>query len=235
MVKPLTTQSSYLAQTGQMELYRSGRIGRLHNDGDVRQINGFAIDVTGSTSKVVMPTAFTPGVGIQTVKAGTPPSLLASSTLAAAIQLQGLPDISEAQKEAVKAGDGSAYVTSIGEVKEMYFTPVGAESQAVEGLGFLPGHVLHDRGAKIEYVKSQIARAGELARIEKQMSAEHGVDVKLAFDPMAGEYVMLRPGQPGYDQVKSAQDVFDRMVLDARRMGDGDAYREVLARYGAVI
>jgi hypothetical protein len=81
----------------------------------------------------------------------------------------------------------------------------------------------------------EVANSGELAKIEKQLSAEHGVDVKIAFDPLAGEYMMLRPGQPGYDQVKSAQDVFADVVRDLPRMGNVKDYRDVLAQYGVAI
>jgi hypothetical protein len=231
MIRPLTTQTSFLAQSGQLEFYRSGKAGQFRNDGDVRQIDGFAIDVAGSTSKLVRSATFEPGAGVNVVKREGPPSLLAPSTLAASIELQAMPNFSKAEIAAAKALGGNGYVTSVGEVTEMHFTPIGAEPQSVEGLGFLLGDVLQG-GGRIDYVKRQIARSGELARIEGDLSAEYGADVKLAFDPMAEEYVMLRPGQFGYDRVKSAREVFVQVVQDVPKMGDGDAYRDVLAQYG---
>jgi hypothetical protein len=233
VMRPLTTQTSLLAQSGQLNFYRSGAAGVIRNDGDVRRINGFAIDVAGSMSKVVTSQAFTPGPGVTAVKPQASPNRLAPSTMAASIQLQGVPTFGKAEMDAVKAGSGSAYVAEVPETVEILFTPVGAEPQQVEGLGFLPGDVFQSDGA-IDYVKGQIGRSGELARIEAQLSDEHGVDVKLAFDPLAEEYVMLRPGQPGYDRVTSARDVFAQMAHDATKMGNRDAYREVLAAHGDV-
>lgn len=233
MAVPLTTQSSWLAFTGQLEYYRSGKAGTLRNGGDVRQVNGFDIDVTGTASKLMVPTTFTPGPGIKTVSGGNSANLLDSGTLAASIQLQSEIGSAADWKAAAKSGaDASAYVTSVGEVTELAYTPVGAEPQSVEGLGYFPGDVVRN-GGQIDYVKSQVERDAALARTEAQLSAEYGVEVKLAFDPLAGEYMMLRPGQAGYDQVTSARDVFDRVMReDLGRMGNSDAFADILAKYG---
>lgn len=194
---------NYFPYRGQLEFHRSGQAGRVQNDGDVRQIDGIAVDVPDFSSKLVIPTSFAPGPGIQTVKREGPPNLLAPSTLAASIQLQSLPQLSQAERDAAKTKDASAYATAIGEVTEMYFTPAGTEPQSVEDLGFVPGEVLHG-GRKAEYVASEVARIHRMADIKTKPSAEYDADVKLAYDPLAQEYVMLRPGQFGYGRVTSA-------------------------------
>lgn len=231
MIKPLTTQSSYLAHSGRLDLYRSGTEGRIRNDGEVARINGFAIDLTGTTSKLVRTVPFAAGAGIDTVAAEQPRGLLASSTLAASIQLQNVPSFSAEALAAAKARGGASYVAAVPETVEIHFTPIGAEPQPVEGLGFVPGEVLQS-GTKVDHVARQIARAGELARIETRLSEEQRADLKIAFDPLAEEYVVLRPGQPGYDRVTSAREVFAEVVRDVPKMGDRGAYRDVLAQYG---
>ncbi len=216
----MTTITTYAPNlySGQLEHYRSGKAGRLRNDGDTRDIDGLAVDVTGSTAKLSVAATFTPAAGVQVVRREGPPSLLAPSTLGAAIRLQGLPQFSMEEREAAKARDATAYVTSVGEVTEMYFTPAGAEPQSVEGLGFIPGDVLHG-GGKYAYVQSQVERARRLAGIEAKLAAEYGSDVKLAYDPLGQDYVMLRPGQFGYDRVTSAREVYDRVLQDIPKMG----------------
>jgi len=209
---------NYFPYSGQLEFYRSGQAGRVQNDGDVRQIDGIAVDVSGFSSKLVIPSSFTPGPGIQTVKREAPPNLLAPSTLAASIQLQSLPQFSQAERDAAKTKDASVYVTAIGEVMEMYFTPVGTEPRSIEGLGFVPGEVLHG-GGKAEYVESEVARIRRMADIETKLSAEYGADVKLAYDPLAQEYLMLRRGQFGYDRVTSAREMYARALQDVSKMG----------------
>ena len=212
------TPYSALLAGGQLEHYRSGKAGRIRNDGDIRQIDGLSVDVTGSPARVSVASTFKPAEGVQVVRREASPSLLSPSTLAATIQLQGLPKFDPAELEAVRAGGASGYVTAVGEVTEMYFTPAGAEPQSVEGLGFIPGDVVQSGGTD-EYVKGQVERARKLADIETKLAAEYGSDVKLAYDPLGQEYVMLRPGPFGYDRITSARDVYDQVLQDVGKMG----------------
>jgi hypothetical protein len=213
------TPTSYFPRSSHLEHYRSGRAGPVRNDGEMREIDGIAVDITGMSSKVAVAATFKPADGVQIIRRSEgPPSLLAPSTMAATIQLQSLPKYSQAELDAAKAKGGGGYVTSVGEVTEMYFTPAGGEPQSVEGLGYLPGDVLQN-GGQAEYVKSQVARARGLAEVETKLSEQYGADVKLAYDPMAREYIMLRPGQFGYDRVTSARDVYAQVLQDQSKMG----------------
>jgi hypothetical protein len=237
MIKPLTTQTPlYLTWTGLLDHYRSGKAGAVVNDGDVREINGFAIDVTGTSSYLLAPTRFEPGPGIKVVKRDEVPSTLAPSTMAS-LQMLTMEDGDTSWKEAADNPPlDQPWVTAIGEVTALIYVPTGTEPQPVDGVGFLPGDVFQKGGsAHLDYFKREVARAGELAKIEKQLSADYGVDVKIAFDPLAGEYLMLRPGQPGYDGMKSAQDVFAEVVRDLPKIGNIRDYRDVLAQYGVAV
>jgi opacity protein-like surface antigen len=83
---------------------------------------------------------------------------------------------------------------------------------------------------------AEVARSGELAKVEKQLRAQNnGDDVKIAFDPLANQYMALRPGQPGYDQVKSAEDVFTQVIKDLPKIGNINDFRDVLAQYGVAV
>jgi hypothetical protein len=238
MIKPLTTQTPVLLTwTGQLDYYRSGKAGAVVNDGDVREINGFAIDVTGTGSHLLAPSQFEPGPGIKVMKRDEMPSVLAPSTMAASLQMLTMEDGDTRWKEAAEhPPTGEPLVTAIGEVTSLIYVPTGTEPQPVDGVGFIPGDVFQKGGSAIlDYTKREVARAGELAKIEKQLSADYGVDVKIAFDPLAGEYLMLRPGQPGYDGLKSGRDVFAEVVQDLPKIGNIADYRDVLAQYGVVV
>src|SRR5690349_5125584 len=86
MIKPLTSQIPVaLTWSGQLDDYRSGKAGRVINGGNVRQIDGFAIDVSGTSSYLAIPMSFAAAPGITVVKDGEIPSALAPSTMAASI------------------------------------------------------------------------------------------------------------------------------------------------------
>ncbi len=232
MVDPLRTQGSYLKFNGKLDYYRSGAEGEVRNQGDVRKINGFDIDVSGTPTTLVTENAFQPGKGIHYVK-GTPPQQnLSSSTMGLMLQMQDI-QFNTADLKAVmdKESPFDITVTTTGEVS---FQPTGAEPQSVEGLGFIPGDVF--RSGNIEdYRKSQLSRNGELANIEAGLRKEYGADVKLAFDPLSEEYIMLRPGQAGYDNVSSAADVFARSRSDLKSLGYNNthAFDDILNKYEA--
>lgn len=219
MVKPLTSQNSWLAQTGQLDHYRSGRAGSLSNTDDMRRIGNFQIDVSGSTSRLIQTSTFTPGKGIATVPPAANSAVAASSepVTTKAIDTRTPPAFSLAELDAIREKDASAFIATVPASVEIHYTPVGAEPQSVEGLGYLPN--LSDHGKHADYVKSQVARAEELAQIEGQLRREYGAPVKIAFDPLSGTYTMLRSGQNGYGNVQSAQDVYRRVLDDIPKMG----------------
>lgn len=213
MTAPIRTQTSFLEMFGQMDHLRSGKVGRFQNDGDVHQMNGFAVDVSGSMSKLMVASSLEAGAGVNVVPRGASSGLLAPGTLAATIQLRGLPQFGQAEIDAAKARGAGGYVTAMEDVTELEFTPVGAEAQSVEYPGYIPGDVLQN-GTESAHLKRQVERTRDLADLEASLSVEYGVEVKLAFDPMAQEYVMLRPGQAGYDRVTSARDVYAQVLRD---------------------
>jgi hypothetical protein len=221
MVKPLTSQNSWLALTGQLDHYRSGRAGRLSNTDDMRRMGNFEIDISGSMSKLIQTSTFTPGKGIATVPPTGTATVATPSDPATtkAIDTRGAPVFSQAELDAIREQNASGFIAAVPASVEIHYTPIGAEPQSVEGLGFMPD--LSDRNSQVDYVKSQVARAEELAQIEGQLRQEYGEPVKIAFDPLSGTYAMLRPGQNGYGNVQSAQDVYRQVLSDMPKMGLG--------------
>ena len=232
MTTALTTQSSFLAQTGQLAKYRSGLYGTFTNQGDVQNINGFNIDLSGTSSSLLQTTAFTPGKGVKTYNPAAPASgLVAPDTFSTLLQLQNTAAFTPDNLKNVMNADASAYIAAVPENITVSYQPAGTEPQSVEGLGYFPGDVFQN-GNQIDYMKQQITRTGELAKIEANLQKQYGQDVKIAFDPMGGEYMMLRPGQAGYDSVKSARDVLNQVPDDLRKMvPDPSIFSDVLAKY----
>lgn len=234
MVQPLTTQNSIAGAVGLLDAFRARNAAPVRNDGHVRQIGGFAVDVGGVSAAAVSVQKVAAGAGVKTFRPEGPASLLSPQSLAAAMSLQQVDGIDPAAFAAARGRsiEGTPYEgIAIAETVEVHHRPVGLES--VQGLADLPGDVLGDQDAEIAYQRRQIARVGELARIEADLAQEYGEPVKLAFDPLAEEYLMLRPGQRGYDEVKSAREVLALTVHDASKMGRLNAFRDLLAQYGA--
>lgn len=237
MISPYTNQFGYAFLTGLDQRFRSGAEGTLRNDGDVRNINGFSVDVTGQNTKAETKTtqAVQAGKGVKTFKPDTAASMLAPSTLAAGVALQatGL-NFSKSELDAVRersvAGtmlDGMAIAESVEITRTQELAP-----EQVSGVGFLPYKM--DRAEEISHVEREIARAAELADIERQLSDEFKTKIKMAYDTVSGEYLALRPGQNGYDRVMSAQQLLDVTVnRDIQMMGyNKETFRSVLEQYG---
>jgi hypothetical protein len=241
MVQPLTTQNSPLTYwgRGQLDYYRSGAQGQIHNGGDVSQINGFSIDVSGSASSLVSTNEFTPGLGNKTIKAGDVSSLLAPSTLTDALKLQEVPkqthEFTQAEIDAVKKKDAGIYAVAIPEDVQVTFVPTGAEPHSVELPDYIPGDVFQ-QGKQLDYIKSEVARDGELAKIEADLRHQYGPDVKLGYDPLGEEYILLRPGQRGYDKIESAEDIFRKIPEELQKLGFGlSPFRDLLDQYKAFL
>ena len=55
------------------------------------------------------------------------------------------------------------------------------------------------------------------------------VDVKLVYDPNTQNRAALRPGDEGYDDVKGARAMFERMAWDLQKMGENlSNYQDLL-------
>lgn len=234
MVSPLTSQTGYAAMSGLLDGLRTQRGATLRNPGDVREIGGFRIDVSGQSARTekVTATAIEPGKGVRTFKPEAMQGVLSDATTSSLIQLQAgdwsVEAIRAIRERSVEGTpfEGMAIAESA-QVTQTQTAPV----EQVQGIGFFPG--IMSRAEEIAYMKQQIARAGELAEIETQLSAEHGAPVKLAWDPLGEDYVALKPGDEGYDRVRSAQEVLAGTKRDLGLMGYGTGdFAEILARYG---
>lgn len=234
MVSPLTSQTGYAAMSGLLDSLRAQRGATLRNPGDVREIGGFRIDVSGESARTetVTTSAVEPGKGVRTFKPEAMQGVLNDATTSSLIQLQAVGwSVEEIAAIRERSVEGTPFEgMAIAETATITQTQTAPVEQ-VQGIGFFPG--IMSRAEEIAYMKQQIARAGELAGIEKQLSAEHGAPVKLAWDPLGEDYVALKPGDAGYDRVKSAQDVLAATRRDLGLMGYGARdFAEVLARYG---
>jgi len=236
----LTTQtSSVAAMMGLVDRIRERPGGSIVNEGDVRNINGFAIDVSGINTRWEKTTeaAIQPGKGVRTFTPETAAALLAPDALSSSLKTQDVA-FTRQQLDAVRERgvEGTALeglaIAATATVIHTESVPV----EQVQGIGVYDRAVT-SRADDIAYIGERLARSGELAGIERRLSAEYGEAVKVAWDPVAGEYLMLRKGQPGYEQVRSAQEVFDTDVnRTLRRMGySPETFRGVLTRYGVTV
>lgn len=232
MIPMLTKQHSYVAMVGLLDQFWAENAGRVRNPGQVRQINGFSIDLEGKMPEVVTTSTFTPGVGVRTYRPETAAGLLSSDTLSV---LQTLPaDVAPDWNafQAVRSADASAYVAAVPETVEVIHRPVHGP-ETVSDFGFLPDLEM-DPAELTEFRRAQLTRDGELVLIERQLQAEFGPEVKVAYDPYAEEYLMLRPGQPGYDATLSAQAAFDRTISELWKLDlDRAPFQDLIDKYGS--
>lgn len=218
------------------ELFRQRNAGSIRNDGDVREIGGFAIDVTGAVSRAreTATTAFQPGPGGRTYKPDAASPLLAPDALSSMLKTQDIAfDRAELEKARNRAVE-EAYVVSVPETVTVVRTE-DAPVEQITSLGYFD-RPMGSRAEEIAYIGDQIDRLGRLADIERELSAEQGAAVKLAWDPVAEEYLALKPGQAGYDRVKGAQELLAGAGRDLGLMGCSKAdFRDVLERYGVKV
>lgn len=204
---------------------------------EIVSIKGVSVDISGQGARTVSDQQVTLGKGVSARVYAPPAPLTSDETTAEMVRLQqvnGLDrDAFEAARNATIAGTPYAGMTMAGQV-EVTHQDVGAV-QSAPGLGFIPGNVF--LGGDIEaYFGEQIDQAGALSEVEQTLRDQYGQDVKLAQDTTSGDYVMLRPGQAGYDDVRSASDVFAGMPLDLRNMDIAPSrYAEAFARHGLTV
>lgn len=207
-------------------LFRDRWAGRLANQGDVRDVGGFAIDVSGQVSRGQETTrsAFTPGSGSTVYDPSTPPHApqavgggLSTSNL---LILQGIPtdqlQASMAAPAAASVIGANPYAVAIPASVDVVHRE-DAPIQQVTTVGYFPGDA-PDKGTQRDLTIAQVERLRALADIERDLSAEFGQPVKLAWDGGAGEYLMLRKGDAGYDDFRSVADLVRTLPHDLKRM-----------------
>lgn len=236
MVSPISSQVGYAATTGLVDRFRERHAGSIVNAGDVRTMDGVNVDVSGTNtvSRKTTTTAFQPGPGGRTHRPETPSGMLGLTALSSTLKTQEISLTRVDFEKAMSRVPDEAYIVSVPETVDIIHT----EEVPVEQVAS-PGYfdrVPRSRGEEIAQIEAQIDRLGRLSDLERELGEEHGAAVKLAWDPVAGEYLMLKPGQAGYDRVRGAQDLLAGVKSDLGKMGysAGD-FRDVLERFGVKV
>lgn len=101
--------------------------------------------------------------------------------------------------------------------------------------GIIPGEVFvqNSEQAITGYQRQELERLMGLMRVEDQLKGEFGNDIKLAYDKRAGNYIMLRPGDAGYDQVDTGAESLEK-TKDFFRKGSADIndFTDIFKKYG---
>ncbi len=83
------------------------------------------------------------------------------------------------------------------------------------------------------YFRQDVESFMKLVGVERQLKADYGDDVKLAYSHNDGGYIMLTPDDLHYDEMPSTEDGVDAILEEVRRgFRDPDGVRDVLAKYG---
>jgi len=222
MTAPITS-STY--QLDFAQAFRKRWADRLVNDGDVRSIGGFDIDVTGKTARgeKTQRSYITPAPGIKTYDPDTAaPATPADSSLPASTLVSFPGDVQSLMKSAAEpdknrfAPGENPYVMSMPAWVDIKNTEVGRPEQITTVGYYREGG---DARAAMATDSAQVDRLRALADIETRLRSEFGQPVKLAWDGGAGEYLMLRPGQDGYDRIMGANDLVERLPKDLGMIG----------------
>ena len=209
--------------------FRDRWAGRTVNDGDVRNIGGFQIDVAGKPTRgqESYTSAVTPGAGTTLYDPDRPPHApppldagLPSSSL---VVLQG--DFREQFRTAKEADAANALspeqnpfaVSMPSHVVIQHFEDTRPEQ--ITSVGYFGEGVGMGAASQKGFVMGQVDRLKALAKIERDLSAEYGEPVKLAWDSVSGEYMMLRQGQAGYSDILSVNDLVRRLPRDLKDLG----------------
>lgn len=219
------------------DLFRQRWGANTVNDGDVRDVLGFKIDVTGTVARGerITRSVVTPGPGSTTYDPATrphtpPDSSLPSSSL---IALQGgaldRSQIEEAMNRPPSDLAENPYAVSLPAYVDVIQSEAG-RIDSVTSVGYSAIDGPFSRQAEMDFTRGQIDRLQALAKIERDLSHEYGEPVKLAWDGVAQEYLMLRPGQDGYDRVTSVNDMVAHLPRDLKGMGYSEGMiRDVMA------
>lgn len=78
-----------------------------------------------------------------------------------------------------------------------------------------------DTQTALNYDRDRVSHVIQVMKKEQELQARHGEDIKVGFNMSQGRYEMLRPGDPGYQDVKSGPEIqselsetFNRGYLD---------------------
>ncbi|MBO9501762.1 hypothetical protein [Brevundimonas sp. A19_0] len=193
--------------------------GRITSAGDGRQVAPHAIDGSrGPASRGASTrSAVVAGPSTTLVQERPPHASPATSVAIPTSSLMILQGESSTPFRALVNGVASAeaYAVTLPAEVEVVHRPA-AQIRQVTGVGYFT-----EVGDTASQRASTVARVDELkalARIETDLAAGFGEPVKLAWDDVAGEHVILRPGDEGYDRVMGARDLLGRLGRDLKTL-----------------
>ncbi len=115
------------------------------------------------------------------------------------------------------------------------FTALPELSSVNSGLGFIPGDIFtsNSKQALLSHQRQGVEKLlGEL-QLEQEVQKEFGADAKIAFDQRAGNYIVLKPGDIGYDQVNTgAEALSDTYDFFRKGFADINDFADIFAKYG---
>ncbi|RZJ46064.1 MAG: hypothetical protein EON87_06030 [Brevundimonas sp.] len=209
-------------------LFRDRWAERMTNDGDVRNIGGFEIDVAGKATRGQEPytSAVTPGSGTTLYDPArpphAPPPLDAGLPQASLFVLQDdLREQYRAAKEADATNTVSPDQNPYGVMMPSHVVVQHYEEtrpEQITTVGYFGEGVGPGAAGQKAYTMEQVDKLKALAKIERDLSAEYGEPVKLAWDGASGEYMMLREGQAGYNHVRSVNELVRNLPKDLKEL-----------------
>ena len=117
--------------------------------------------------------------------------------------------------------DATSYTSSSGLASFEEGADLEAKQSAYsfESIGYIQGpQPLFDNAAdETAWMRDQISQFADVVALERDLKAEYGDDIKLAYDADSNSYLMLRPGDVGYDQARSTDQVIDGLKHDIRK------------------
>lgn len=191
--------------------------GRIVNPGEVRQIGRFAIDVAGAPASREASTRTSvvagPATTLERLPHASPASSVALPTSSLMI-LQG--DSALTYKAMAKdAAPSHAWAATLPSEVEVAHRPP-SQIRQVDGVGYFPE--VGDKASQRAFTVGRVDELKALARIEADLATEFGEPVKLAWDDLSGEHIMLRPGDAGYDRVAGTRDLLGRLDRDLKTL-----------------
>lgn len=118
------------------------------------------------------------------------------------------------------------------------FTALPDLASIDSGLGFIPGDVFTSgsKQALLNHQRHGVEKLmGEL-QLEREIQKDFGPDAKIAFDKRAGNYIVLQPGDMGYNQVDSGEKALAN-TYDFFRKGFADIrdFADIFEKYGHTV
>jgi len=134
------------------------------------------------------------------------------------------------------AESGFAYVSGAMEVtfgRALEPDDISQVSSINVGWGYEPDlqRTLNDPGYKLGRDREQLNEFFELMDVEKSLKQQFGDDIKLAYDHRGDNLVMVRPGQAGYDDVKTMDEVWKEEASYLGRFGSPAQFADIFAKF----